>query len=458
VFERLKHRFERALQGDLVRRMLQNSSWMVGGQIASAALGLVQVAILSRALGKDLYGALVLISTAVITVRQLLSVRVWEWTTRDFTYAFEHRDRARAAFVIKSGLWTGALVNALSLALLTATAPLIARLLLKGQAPTELLVVFGATLLGSFGHDTCFAALRAAGLFRYLSLQGIAIAALRVLVLGATALATRALAAVVWAYVAIELASGAWLLLKMSRVFTGAFATPFWRIPTPGFIAALRRNKRLLFFGSLLDTLKLATARVDVLVLGYLATPASVAVYQAAYSFVDGLNRVTSPVSLVTFSELSRAAAHGDGGGLLRMVRRLRLAGLAGGAALCLGLFAAAPWLLRLVYGREFGDATPVLQALSVTLIWFGTLWMQPAFAAVGKSHWGLEVAAGSIAVKLVLLGLLAPSYAAFGVAVANAIYHLIPLAVSPWYLARLKSLVMAPSFKMHSAAWGSTT
>lgn len=451
-------RLTRGFQDALGRRLLSGSSWMVAGQLGAALLGLVQVAILSRALGKDAYGGLVLISTAALTVRQLLSVRVWEWTTKDYTHALEHDDASRAAFVLKSGLMTSALVHGLAFLLLWAAAPLVERFFLKGQIDATLVIAFGGTFLGSFVHDTCFAVLRAAGLFRYLSLQGLVVALARVVVLGFAALSSHALARVVLAYVLFELAAGLWIFAKTSRVFASRFGTPFWRLTTPSFVAALRRNKRLLFFGSLLDTLKLATARLDILLLGYLGTPAAVAVYQAAYNFIDGLNRLTTPVSLVTFSELSRAAAHGDGPGFMQTVRRMSGWGLAAGAILTPTLFFGAPLLVEVVYGAAFADAVPVLRALAFTLLWFTVVWMQPAFASAGKAHWGLEVTGISIVVKLGLLLWLVPSYGAFGLGLGNAVYYLMPVALLPWYLVRLRQLVLAPSFKQNAPAWGTAS
>ncbi|MET0413414.1 MAG: hypothetical protein ABW217_19050 [Polyangiaceae bacterium] len=453
-WQRLTHGFRDALG----RRLLSGSSWMVAGQLGAALLGLVQVALLSRALGKDAYGGLVLISTAALTVRQLLSVRVWEWTTKDYTHALEHDDANRAAFVLKSGLMTSALINGLAFLLLWAAAPLVEQYFLKGQVDAGLVIAFGGTFVGSFVYDTCFAVLRAAGLFRYLSLQGLVVALARVLVLGFAALSSHALERVVFAYVVFELAAGLWIFGKTSRVFTSRFGAPFWRLTTPSFGAALRHNKRLLFFGSLLDTLKLATARLDILLLGYLGTPAAVAVYQAAYNFVDGLNRLTTPVSLVTFSELSRSAAHGDGPVFMQTVRRMSFWGLAAGAILCPTLFVAAPLLVELVYGAQFADAVPVLRALAFTLLWFTVIWMQPAFASAGKAHWGLEVTGISIVLKLGLLAWLVPAYGAFGLALSNAFYYLIPVALLPWYVARLRQLVLAPAFKHHAPAFGATS
>lgn len=451
LWQRLTHGFQDALG----RRLLSGSSWMVAGQLGAALLGLVQVAILSRALGKDAYGGLVLISTAALTVRQLLSVRVWEWTTKDYTHALEHGDANRAAFVIKSGLMTSAVVNGLAFLLLWATSSLVERYFLKGQVEARLVIAFGGTFVGSFVYDTCFAVLRAAGLFRYLSLQGLVVALARVVVLGAAALSSHELERVVLAYVLFELGAGTWILLKTARVFTTRFGVPFWRLQTPSFIAALRQNKRLLFFGSLLDTLKLATARVDILLLGYLASPSAVAVYQAAYNFVDGLNRLSAPVSLVTFSELSRAAAHGDGSAFMQTVRRMCFWGLGAGAILGLTLWLSAPLLVKVVYGAQFADAVPVLRALSITVLWFAVIWMQPAFASAGKAHWGLEVIGISIVLKLGLMFWLVPAYGAYGLGLSNAVYQLIPVVLLPWYVGRLRQLVLAPSFKHHAPAWG---
>jgi O-antigen/teichoic acid export membrane protein len=430
------------------RTFIGNSGWLLLGQLGTSLLGLVQVALLSRALGKDTYGALVLITTAALTVRQFLSVRVWEWITRDFSAALEQRDISAAALSMKLGLATSACINAAALVLLALLSPLLEAYVLKGAASSALAVAFGGTFIGSFANDTCASVLRASGRFRYLAVQGVVAAAGRLAVLATAAWTTRGLEGLVAAYVAIELVFGAWLLAATSRSFRASFGTAFWQVRTPPILPALREQRGRLFFAGLLDTLKLASARVDLLFLGVLTTPASVAVYQVAFNFIDGVGRLATPVTLVLFNDLARSSARNDSSSVLRIIRRTRLAGMAAGALVGLALFTLANPLVQLVSGESYREAASVLRVLALTLpFWLSTLWMQPTFASLGKLQWSLELLVLATLLKLALMVMLVPRYAELGLAAASAAFYALPALLVFFYFGRVRRFFLrAPS------------
>jgi O-antigen/teichoic acid export membrane protein len=199
--------------------------------------------------------------------------------------------------------------------------------------------------------------------------------------------------------------------------------------------------------GSVMDTLKLAATRLDVLVLGWLRAPVAVANYQAAWNFVELTQRVTQPITMVAFADLAKLGATGQGREIARLVGKLSLLALAVTLPACTLLYLLAPALCHLVYGPGYPDAPRLLQLLAFSLLWLTGLWMLPSFVSVGKPMWGLEVVGLMTAVKVLLLVLLAPAHGAAGVAIASLAYALVVPLVLPLYLLRLRRWVSSPEF-----------
>jgi O-antigen/teichoic acid export membrane protein len=421
-----------------LRRMLRDSSWMLGSTAISAVLGVIQVVLVTRLLGPDRYGELALIMAISTTVRQLVGVRTWEWAMKEFAAAHSRRDKSYAADVVRRGYVAGIVVNAIALVIVAATAGFSADRFVHDRDAATLVIGYSCVLLVNWTYDTSFAVLRVSGRFRFLAIQQVVMSVLRIVITGGSVIIWRRLDTTVIAYILVELAASVWLGVASSTIFRSEFGAPWWRIerkvhPQRG------RMARLMAISWLIDTLKFAGGRVDLLVLGWYRSPFVVANYQAAWNFLDIAQRVTQPITMVAFADLAKLAAAGEGKEMLRTVGKLSVLALIIGVPGCTLLALIAGPLCRLFYGAAYPDSAAILQLLSFSLLWLVGLWMHPSFVSIGKSHWSLEVVIVMSSIKVALLVVLTPAHGASGVALANLVYCVTMPLLIPIYLVRMK-------------------
>jgi O-antigen/teichoic acid export membrane protein len=421
---------------------MRDSSWMLAATGTSALLNFVQIFVVTRGLGSARYGELALIIGFATLVRQLVGVRIWEWAMKEFAVAYTKKDPAHAAEVVKVGYVVGAAVNAISFVLVLAFAGFAARRIVHDESTTSLVAAYGLVLLVNWSYDTSFAILRVTGRFKFLAVQQLAASVLRVILLGGAVLVWKRLDTTVGAYVAIEVAVSLWLMIAADNVFARELGGRWWRLARGSRVLGVRDVGKLMAIGSLVDTLKLAVGRLDLMVLGWYSTSDVVGNYQAAANFLDQLNRIAQPVTMVAFSDLAKLGAEGKGRDLLRVVGKLTLLGLVVtvplGAALSLG----APLWCRIVYGAGYPGAPAILAILGWSIVWQMSMWMQPAFVSIGKASWGLEVSLILTPLKLGLLFVLVPALGGEGLAMANLAYFLAFVLATPFYLARMRKVI----------------
>jgi len=425
----------------------RGSAWLVLSTGASMAVSLAQVALVTRLLGKQSFGQLVLITTVTLVVRQFVGVRVWEWAMKQFAVAYVRRDADLGVRVARTSLALSLGVNLLSLALQSVGAPFAAARFLHDPSLTLLVIGHGLTLLVTWTYDTSFAILRLSGRFRFLGFHGFASAAVRLLMIGGAVALWRRLDMAVAAYIVCELLLSIWLFAVAARAFRRDLGTTFWRRaggPPPWTRGEVTR---FLLTGALTDTLKVISGRMDLLVLGFYHAPAAAAVYQAAWNLVDAANRLANPVSMVIFSDVAKLAAAGEGRKLMSLAKRLSAAALVCVVPACLVLTFASEWIVRVIYGNAYAEAAPLLAVLSWTLVWLCSIWLQPMLVSIGRQIWGLYFLFVVTPLKVGLLFLLVPGGGAMGLAWANLIYHLsAPLLLIPFWL-KIRRVVLAPEF-----------
>src|SRR5262249_40300657 len=151
-----------------------------------------------------------------------------------------------------------------------------------------LVVGYGLVLLVNWTYDVAFAVLRVSGKFRFLAAQQVAMSVVRIVVTGGSVILWRRLDATILSYIVVEVIASAWLSFQATRAFHAEIGVSVWR--ARGATRVPMAN--LVIIGSVMDTLKLAATRLDVLVLGWFRAPVAVANYQAAWNFLDLTQRV----------------------------------------------------------------------------------------------------------------------------------------------------------------------
>lgn len=171
------------------------------------------------------------------------------------------------------------------------------------------------------------------------------------------------------------------------------------------------------FWASCLSAL---VKKSDLVVLGYVASPATVGLYRVAQQGVALIAKGTGAVGTIVikqFSDFGKNNRIADG---VRFGLRLS-AMLLPGVLLAFGvIFLYAGPVIQAVYGTEFREATVVFQVLCVGVLWAAAfVWLQPLLLAMNGVRENLVVQIINAVLYFAVLAALAPPYGALGAAIA---------------------------------------
>ena len=243
----------------------------------------------------------------------------------------------------------------------------------------------------------------------------------------------------------VHRADQGWLVLVIQGMAYGlpaaielvlAYREVPFRLPTLGLIRQTFRMAGSIFVSR--TALTLYTSG-NALILGLFVTPQLVGYYVAAEKIGRAAYRLLNPITQALYPRLSYLVEHSKNDARRLARKGVMLIG-AGGAALALFLFVSAPWVIRIIFGPEFGPAVPLMRILSLmpalVALWeaHGTQWMLPL--GLDRSFNFLVLLAGVVNVVLALV--LVPRYADFGMAssaiISESVVAFGSYAVLRWY------------------------
>ncbi len=416
----------RSFQGDAVfRRILSNSSWLLGANVISSICGLAQGILLARALGVEQYGTLGIITSFTAVMGQAFDSRSWETSIKFITQFWAQGDERRALAVIKLCYLVDIVTALVAFGLAWTLAGWAARAFLYDPAYTSSIRIYAFVLLCGWSGGTT-ALLRIFNRFDLLAKISAGMSALSlagmVLVLFVWGLG---LNGVLWVYVLLAVLSLGIDLYLAAYFLRSRFAV-CWHEAQLGHLAGHRREiGRFLLSTNLTALLKIVQNNAPILALGYWSTPVQVGYYKLAQGFASNLGRVYGPIFQTIYPELSSLWAQRNVGQIRFVLRNLVIAVLPMGlTAVVVSAFWGAK-LIQIIAGDEYLPAAlPLVILVLVHAIVACTIWMGPLLLAAGKANkQTLAVAIGS-AVMLTALALGTSRWGAIGASMAYLSFY----------------------------------
>lgn len=417
--------FDRSL-----RRLVSNSSWTAGAAGVVAVAGIGETILLARYLTPSELGLLFLIFAYPEAVQQLLDFRTRDAVTRYLGEFLARDDRERAAALIKLLWLVDVAVAAAAYAIVLATAGLAAHILLGDSDRSGQLVLYGIALLLGSADTASGSMLRVAGRFRLASLVGSTAAVVRVGLIAAAVAVDAGIWGLIWARVLAELAT---TLLQGVPAFW-VLREILWKHRAAP--VALLRDRfgeiaRFLFSTSLTGAVRMASSKLDTLLLGVLATPATVGLYKIAVQLGTGVLRGADALFATVYPEFARL----HGVGREQEIRSLRRKASVLVAALVLPIavvvVALSSDVLRVLVGHAYTRA-----ALPFAIILVGVLptvcffWVRALLLARGRSGAVAKIELAGTVVQLGTLVALAPILGVTGAALSVAALFVVVLAL----------------------------
>ena len=414
------------MQDAAILRLLRNAGVLAGGNAAAAAVAIASMALTARALGPEFFGTLILITTYVRVVDQLVNFQVWQPLIKFGSDIQETGRPAEFAALIKLGAICDVTSAAAGMVVSILLAFIVAPLFTWDTTAVWMAAAFSLTILFNF-VSTPTAVLRIYNKFGLLSGQ-VFVASLVKLIAVIVAVLT---GAGLWGFIVAWGVSA--ILGQLYLIFLG------WRetrkqqirgiISTP--LSGVRRNFpgfwQFLFATHASSSVRLGTTELDTLVVGGLLGPIAAGTYRIVKDFARVLTLITMPLYQAVYPDLAREWAKGNVHAFERIVSRtIYLAG-----ALALLMFAGYALLGRTAIAWTVGPDylhafVPLLVYVCGALIAAATFSFQPAMLAMGLPTKSLAILFGATVLYLACLVAFSLEFDLLGAASAYVVFYVV--------------------------------
>lgn len=408
------------------RRRIANIGHLLSGNVASAGIAMLAVALTARALGPADYGILALIISYARAVERLVTFNSWQPLIKygaAFGDDLDHPDFKR---LIKFGLMLD--IGAALLAWVAAVAVALAGgLLFEWQDTTVELVLLYSTVLLFNITGTPTAILRLLGRFR-VAAYGPTIAALGRLACCAAGVAMGAglrTFTLIWMATTI-LGAVAFLVLTLLQLRKQG-VRGLLRPPLRGVAERFPGLWGFAWSSNLSLTIRTSAQEFDTLMVGAFAGPAAAGLYHIAKRVSRVAQQVGVHVQAVLYPDIARLWAEGAIERMRRAVWQVEAMVAAYGLAALLVLLVVARPLLGWAAGPAFEAAAPlvVAQMFAVTLTMTGAA-SRSALLAMGRQQQVLTRVLVATAGFHITALLLIPRIGAMGANIAHIVMGLI--------------------------------
>ncbi len=373
------------LQNPLVRRILKNSSYLLGATGTSAGISMLQGILTARLLGVAGFGVLGAVIMFTSVINRFASFRMSELVVRYVGQYTEAGDPRRAAAVFKAAALAEMLASIVAFVLIVLFSPLAARYLAKDPSLAVWFAVYGLIVLANLIAESSTGLLQIFDRFRHMAGLNMLQSVVTLLLIFIVFLAQGGLPGVLLAYVGGKVIGAGGITGIAIGEASRQWGRGWWRAP----LSVLRpQGRELAHFAvstNISSTLSLINKDSEILWISLFRGPVETGYYKLALSLANMVQMPVSPLPTATYPELARQVSHSNWDGVRSILRQgTQLAG-AYSLLATLGLVVLGRPLIGLLYTPEFLPSYPALVILLVGLLVANTFyWHRAALLALG--------------------------------------------------------------------------
>jgi O-antigen/teichoic acid export membrane protein len=388
-----------------------DSLYVAVWQGAISVADLVQLALITHALGLTEFGRLALVLSFVVLVGQFFDVRVGTAATTFGARRLTARDLPGVAGVVQFSYLIDATTGVLGFAVVAMLSPVVGPNLI-GENGAALILLYGLTLLVSTTNESSVSILRLFDRFRLIALYTVGLEAARIALVAAALAVSKSLAAVVVALLIHNIAVAAVNTIAATWTFRRTTGLSLARRALNHFDEK-QAMLRMVIHTNVVSYARLAQVQLPALMLGALSGPTQVGLYKVGTAAAAAVGRLADPAYVALLPRLSRLWATGRREDVRAVVVRSTGAATVVMAAALFALTAFRQPILELLGGSSASAAATVLVLVGIGQAVNGALfWNIGLLYAAGLSNRVAMIAMVSVALQI---GLLVPLVALFG-------------------------------------------
>ncbi len=415
-----------------LKRLVKNASLLFGAETVVTLIGAVQFPLVTRLLGVGNYGAWGIVISWVGLIGQILAFRLWETVIKYFSQFMAGEDEPRALALLKLCLLIDFIVGVVTFLVVTASAGLAASFVLKARPDgADLIRLEAFNMLMGMSMSVWMAVLRVFDRFKVISAYNVA-SAIALFVFWMSALALHAgVGGLILATATVKLCQTLALANMARRDLQKRFKGS-WFAADLNTLRGYRREIWVMLFSMNVDAIrKIALGNADMVVLGWLATPAQAGIYRLAKQLASFFGRLTNPIYDTLYPEVTRLYQTEGPARVREMVQRLMRGVIAGLVVSVVGAYAVSSWLIPFIFGADYVPAIPVFQIVILTNVWAIGLWIPSVLLSAGRARQLTTINIITSLAMIIFLLLAVPRWGSLGAAAALAGFHVVWLSLS---------------------------
>jgi O-antigen/teichoic acid export membrane protein len=413
------------MQDDLLRRLFKNAAVLFSGNMAASLLGIASMALTARALGVEDFGVLVLITTYVAVVDNLVNFQSWQAVIKYGADALAQKKDQDFKSLVKFGFMLDGGTAILGMFIGAFAAWFVGNWRGWDEQHVLMAAIYSIVILFHV-QGTPTGLLRLFNRFNKVAYQHVIASSIRLIGVSIAFFAGAGLWAflLVWAVVDILgrliLVYFAWHELEQ-RKFHGILQSKISGISQKfsglwGFALTTNIN----------SSIRMTSRELDIMIIAAMLSPTAVGLYKIAKQFSLVIQKTIGPLYQSIFPELARLYAKGKVKEFVRFGLR---------SSLLAGLFALVVWFffyffgemaIGLIVGDEYLGAVDVMlwymMAIVVAAMSFP---LQPAMLSMGRPHTTLWVHLAATVIYFTALFVLLPYIGLTGAGVSYLIYYI---------------------------------
>ena len=420
------------------RQFIKNVSWLVVAKSVPSAANVIEMIVLARVLGVELFGLLTIVIAYVKIVSSLVDFRVWESVVKYVGEFLEKKESEHALSMIKFSYMVDAAAGLLAFGVCLLLAGVANDVFIKSQDGFDLVLIFSLTLIVASVNTTSEALFRVFDRFKTIVFVQSTKAVFKLGSVLAALYLGYGIRGVLIAYVAVSFFEFVLTQIVVNRVLRDK-GLHTWFSSKVGLISGrMREISWFLLNTSFNATLTIVNeGKVAVLILGYFFGSGAAGLYKIARAVIKVVNRITDPLYEAIFPKLvsfSTSKLYDRFAEILKFSARTLLKLI---IPVLIVVLLLAEQLIGLIFGDQYVAASNTMRVLAVAVLFAGgTFWLTPLLLSIGRPGLRTAVSTFKVFAYVGLLLVLVPRYSYLGAGVAYLVVEFVHSLVAV-YLAR---------------------
>ena len=346
-------------------------------QGAISVADLIQIALITHALGLHAYGRLAIVLSFVVLIGQFFDVRVGVAATTFGSRKLVAGDLRGAAGVFQLSYLVDGVTGVAGFVVVAGLAPFVGPHLV-GNGGTWLIFLYALTLLASTVDESSISILRLLDRFRLIAVYTIALEVLRVTALVVALSLWKSLTAVLLVLLAYDVVAGAVNLAAAAVAYRRVAHRPL-RQPSLEAVGAIERRSfiRTVLQTNVVSYARLSQQQLPTLLIGVLSGANQVGLYKVGTAAAAMIGRAADPAYAALLPRLSRMWSAGKRADVRRLLARATLIAAPAITIVLVVLVVLRHPVLELIGGSAARDASVTVlvlaaigQAVNAALFW----------------------------------------------------------------------------------------